>query len=198
MRGFEWSVDGQRMIVDQGVFEYMAGECRRGSRSAANHNTLCFVDADQADFFGSFRCGRRPDVEIRLYAAGADGFVLEGAHNGFANLPGAPRHVRRFEASADAILICDRIEGRPDRACSIGFLLHPDAHVEAFGNEARITRNDSDIEMTSTLPISIEDAVWWPDMGNEWPTHRLRIWIERGVSATTTLLRVANGRRRIG
>lgn len=196
--GFEWSVDGQRMIVDQGVFEYGAGERRRESRCAANHNTLCIMGADQADFFGSFRCGRRPDVEIRHYAVRADGFVLEGAHNGFAHLPGAPCHVRRFEASANAILICDRIEGRPNRACSIGFLLHPDARVEAFGNKAQIKRGDSDIEMTSTLPILIEDAVWWPDMGDERPTHRLRIWVDRGVSEATTILRVANGGRKIG
>src|SRR4051812_1800539 len=31
---FEWSIDGQRIVVDQGVFEYAAGERRRRSRSA--------------------------------------------------------------------------------------------------------------------------------------------------------------------
>jgi uncharacterized heparinase superfamily protein len=194
---FEWSVDGQRMIVDQGVFEYVAGERRRRSRAAESHNTLCFVDADQADFFSAFRCGRRPDVEVRRFEAGAEGFFLEGAHNGFANLAGAPRHVRRVEASADAIFLCDRIEGHRDRLCSIGFLLHPDARVEAVGHAARIWRGGA-IEMTSTLPIAIEEAVWWPNMGEERPTRRLRIWIDCAVNEVATSLRVAGGAQKNG
>ena len=57
---FEWSLRGERIIVDPGVYEYVAGPRRAASRSAASHNTLCFDGLDQADFFGAFRCGRRP------------------------------------------------------------------------------------------------------------------------------------------
>ena len=57
---FEWSVKGEPVIVDQGVFEYNVGERRARARAAASHNTLCFDGADQADFFGSFRCGEGP------------------------------------------------------------------------------------------------------------------------------------------
>ena len=35
-------VAGKRLIVDQGVYEYVAGERRQRARSAASHNTLCF------------------------------------------------------------------------------------------------------------------------------------------------------------
>ena len=52
---FELSVGGQRLIVDQGVFEYISGEKRQRARAASSHNTLCFENADQADFFGAFR-----------------------------------------------------------------------------------------------------------------------------------------------
>ena len=62
---FEWSVGTQRVFVDQGVFEYIPGARRQAARSAASHNTLCLEGADQADFFGAFRCGRRPNVEVR-------------------------------------------------------------------------------------------------------------------------------------
>jgi glycosyltransferase involved in cell wall biosynthesis len=185
---FEWSVAGQRLIVDQGVFEYVAGNRRQESRSAANHNTLCFADADQADFFGAFRCGRRPNVEILEYAPRADGFALAGTHNGFRHLPGRPRHVRRFEARPREIRIQDRIEGRPDRTASIGFLLHPGAHVEVSGHVARIVCRAAKIEMLSTLPICVEQAVWWPDMGCEHATHRLRIDVAPGVREVQTTL----------
>jgi hypothetical protein len=44
--------------------------------------------------------------------------------------------------------------------------------------------------MTSTLPIGVEGAVWWPDMGCEKPTTRLRIRLQTGVSEVATELRV--------
>ena len=99
---FEWSVAGQRIIVDQGVFEYISGERRRRSRTAESHNTLCFEGADQADFFGAFRCGRRPNVKILKYEPSEDGFVLEGTHDGFAHLDGAPRHIRSLRRPSQA------------------------------------------------------------------------------------------------
>ena len=130
---FEWSVDGQRIIVDPGVFEYVAGEKRARSRSASAHNTLCFSGADQAEFFGAFRCGRRPDVTVHRFEPGPASFVLEGSHDGFAILPGKPRHSRRFEASATRLLIQDSISGQPDRPAALHFLFHPDVHVEQHG-----------------------------------------------------------------
>ena len=57
---FEWSVGGRRVIVDQGVYEYVDGARRRTARSAMSHNTLCIEGFDQAEFFGDFRVGRRP------------------------------------------------------------------------------------------------------------------------------------------
>jgi uncharacterized heparinase superfamily protein len=187
---FEWSVARERIIVDQGVFEYNAGERRQRARSASSHNTLCFDDADQTDFFGSFRCGRRPNVETTAYEQTDDGFVLEGTHDGFKNLPGMPRHVRRFEINQCEIVIRDRIEAYPDRPASIGFLLHPEAHVEVAGAVVWIVTGTAEIRMTSTLPIGVEGAVWWPDMGCEKPTTRLRIRLQTGVSEVATELRV--------
>jgi uncharacterized heparinase superfamily protein len=190
---FEWSVAGERIIVDQGVFEYLAGERRRRSRAAESHNTLCFQGADQADFFGAFRCGRRPDVETLAWEPRTDGFVLEGTHDGFKHLTGAPRHVRRFEADRAGIVIHDRIEGQPDRPASIGFLLHPQAVIEVAGREAVIRREAGKIKirMSSTLPIEVEDAVWWPDMGHEKQTHRLQVRLLPGVRAATTSFLIA-------
>lgn len=187
---FEWSVEGKRIIVDQGVYEYNAGHRRQASRSAASHNTLCFEDADQADFFGAFRCGRRPDVEVGAYEETAQGFVLEGTHDGFRHLPGAPRHIRRFEVAPERIVIRDRLEGRPDRRATIGFLLHPECRIEVTGTNARIVRGATQIQMTSTLPIRVEVAVWWPDMGCERATKRLRVSLEAGISELVTKLRI--------
>ena len=183
---FEWSVGGERIIVDQGVYEYNAGGRRQRSRAASNHNTLCLDDIDQADFFGAFRCGRRPDVEVLAYEESVDGFVLEGTHDGFRTLRGSPRHVRRFEAASDRLVIHDRIEGSPNRPASIGFLLHPECHAEVAGLEARVARGAAHFRLTSSLPIRLEDAVWWPDMGCERATKRLVIRPTTADATATT------------
>jgi len=187
---FEWSVRGTRMIVDQGVFEYVAGERRQRSRSTECHNTLCFEGANQADFFGAFRCGRRPNVKILGFEPTSDGFVIEGTHDGFANLKGAPRHARHFEVHGTNVVLTDRIDGKPEVPASVGFLLHPDVQVELSGNEALMQRNASRVRMSSTLLIHVEDAVWWPNMGYEEPTTRLRLRFPRGVRTASTTLQI--------
>jgi uncharacterized heparinase superfamily protein len=183
---FELSIAGRRVIVDQGVFEYSAGEKRQRARSASSHNTLCFEGADQAEFFGAFRCGRRPDVRVLNYEARADGFALEGTHNGFQNLTGEPRPVRRFDVTPRRIAIHDRIDGRAAQALRIGFLLHPEIEAEAEGRVATLKSGCAAIKVTSSEPISIEPAVWWPDMGTELKTSRLVIRLAPPMRAVTT------------
>lgn len=173
---FEWSVAGQRVFVDQGVYEYVVGDRRNISRAASSHNTLSIDGTDQADFFGSFRCGRRPSVSVRRWESLSDGFVLEGSHDGFSHLPGRPIHVRCFEVSAKSLVIRDRIEGRTNREVRIGYLLHPDVTVEINDNSALLRLKSGErIELLVTAPLRCETAVWWPDMGHEIETQRLVI-----------------------
>lgn len=177
---FEWSVGGERLIVDQGVFEYVAGDKRRQSRSAMNHNTLCFEGADQADFFGAFRCGRRPDVAVRAYRQLEDGFVLEGSHDGFRSLSGRLHHVRSFEATARTLEISDRIEGETSAPARVGLLLHPEASVSGGNREFMLSRRKATVRLRSSHPVVVEPAVWWPDMGTEIATSRLVMRLHPG------------------
>ena len=64
---FEWSVMGQRVFVDPGVFEYHQGPARIYSRSTSSHNTLTIDSCDQSEFFGSFRVGRRAIVRTEHF-----------------------------------------------------------------------------------------------------------------------------------
>jgi uncharacterized heparinase superfamily protein len=187
---FEWSVDGKRMIVDQGVFEYFSGERRQRARSASSHNTLCIGEADQADFFGSFRCGRRPNSTVRDYEQRASGFVLVGSHDGFRHLCGSPVHVRRFDADESSIRIVDRLEGAPTTAAHIGFLLHPDVAVTVEDRAATLTCREARARICCNKPMAIEYAVWWPDMGRELATRRLLIRYEPGDPEIETRLEI--------
>jgi uncharacterized heparinase superfamily protein len=171
---FELSLGGARFIVDQGVFEYSAGVRRQASRSAAHHNTLCLDDADQAAFFSSFRVGRRPRAKLIEFRPSDDGFMLEGEHDGFAYLRGAPRHRRRFLLGGSILRIDDRIEGSSDRGGRIGFLLHPDVTtVRISDHSIRLQRGATQALLTCNAPVAVEPAMWWPDLGAEIVTSRL-------------------------
>jgi uncharacterized heparinase superfamily protein len=180
---FEWSVRSRRIIVDQGVFQYVAGEKRQRARCASSHNTLCIEGGDQADFFGAFRCGRRPNVTVRTWEPGADGFILEGSHDGFKRLPGAPVHIRRFEATSARLHICDRLESSEPVACSVSFLLHPEVSAKVMGTMVRLVSGPVTIAASSSHPFALEDAVWWPDMGHEVVTKRLRVTLPAAARA---------------
>ena len=189
---FEWSAGGSRIVVDQGVFEYVAGTRRQASRAAGSHNTLSLDGADQADFFGAFRCGRRPNVMVRRWEPRAEGFVLEGAHDGFTRLSGAPRHVRRVEASSAGVVVHDRIEGSTDRTARMGFLLHPQVACESVDRSIVLRRGGISARLNSTVPLAIEPAVWWPDMGRELATWRIVGTLPAGVREARTELAVVN------
>jgi uncharacterized heparinase superfamily protein len=181
---FEWSLAGERVIVDQGVFEYVAGPRRQASRSAATHNTLCLDGADQAEFFGAFRVGHRPNVELLRYEPGDDGFTLEARHDGFARLPGRPIHRRTFIATSNRLRIEDRIDGDPTAPARISLLLAPSIQPEIVESEGvRLSGARASAHLTASAPFAIEDAVWWPDMGVEVPTKRLVISLAPGESA---------------
>lgn len=178
---FELSVEGERIVVDPGVYEYIDGPRRRASRSASSHNTLCFEGLDQADFFGAFRCGRRPNVIVSDLVCEPDRLAFEGTHDGFA----PNKHVRTFDSTPGAVRIVDRLSG-PPRAARIGFLLHPEVEVIKDEAGAALTRGAARMRFRASLPISCEDAVWWPDMGCERPTRRLCLDVAPGTDQVTT------------
>jgi len=182
---FEWSVRGKRLIVDQGVYEYVAGDRRANARSSRTHNTLSIAGYEQADFFGDFRVGRRPRPEVLRFNATEEGFVMEGRHNGYAPLT----HVRRFEVTANDVTVIDRVEGALASDVAVGLLLHPDANPSASGADIRIAFGDCSVMLRASVPFAIEPAVWWPDLGNEVPTTRLVAHWPSGVTtASFTLL----------
>jgi hypothetical protein len=45
-----------------------------------------------------------------------------------------------------------------------------------------LVRDDARVVVRSSHSFSIEDAVWWPDMGHELRTHRLVITIPPGTN----------------
>ncbi|MEX2529124.1 MAG: alginate lyase family protein [Gemmatimonadota bacterium] len=99
---FEWTVAGVRVVVDAGVAEYQ-GPLRPYSRSTAAHNTVTVDDADQSEFWSSFRVARRARARVEKWGVGAG--VGAGARTGVATADaggaGAAADASRPAAAAD-------------------------------------------------------------------------------------------------
>lgn len=176
MLSFELSLDGRRMIVDQGVYEYIPGPRRDAARAAASHNTLAVEGADQADFFGAFRFGRRGRITRCQWQETGDGAHLSGAHDGYAILPGAPVHRRDVDIGPGGLILRDRLDGPASApAAQAGLLLHPQAEARQQPDGAwQVTGPEGQgLRIACSLPLQAEPAVWWPDMGREIATTRL-------------------------
>lgn len=192
---FEWSVGGRRIIVDQGTHQNLQGPKRQASRATASHNTVTIDDANQGDFYGAHRCGRRPKAQVMAFEADAHGFRLEGLHDGYARLEGAPVHRRIFQVSQNHIEIEDIIEwthsSKPDVVCSSSLLLHPGCDIRMDGRRAMITHGGIHVHIESDTDWQLEEAEWYPDLHVIERTKRLRCQIDPNLAVSKlTLMRV--------
>jgi uncharacterized heparinase superfamily protein len=147
---FELSLSGRRVIVDSGTFDYVPSDMRAYCRSTAAHNTVTIDDEDQAEFWGAFRVGRRGRPHDVAHATTADGFTLEGWHDGYRYLAAKATHRRRFEWSQNGTLrIVDNVTAaRPVRAAA-RLHLHPAARMNGeVGNHMHFTCGDVSFSVT--------------------------------------------------
>jgi uncharacterized heparinase superfamily protein len=174
---FELSLAGRRVVVDAGVFGYEADERRRFARSTRAHNTVEVEGEDQCEFWAAFRVGRRGRPRDVVFRERPGGFALEGWHDGYARLAGAPRHARRFAWHADGVLLVrDRVEaGRSVRARS-RLHLHPECRIEAVeGSAARVAHPGGVFQVRFAGPgeLRIEPSRHFPRFGLELATSAL-------------------------
>lgn len=180
MLAIEWSLKGHRIIVDQGVFQYLAGEKRHASRSAMFHNTLCIEGLDQAQFFGAFRSAGRARLLDRSVERDGDVLQVAAGHDGFRR-GGGPVHYRRARLSPRHIRIEDRLDGQSSRPARIAFLLHPAVRTEQVAaGKVRLTCGKAAALVAASADLAVEPAVWWPDMGVELATSRLVMVLRPG------------------
>jgi uncharacterized heparinase superfamily protein len=185
---FELSLAGQRVVVDAGVFGYQADERRRFARSTGAHNTVEIDGEDQCEFWAAFRVARRGRPRDVVFRERPGGFALEGWHDGYARLAGAPRHARRFAWHADGVLLVrDRVEaGRRVRACS-RLHLHPDCRVEAVEASAvRVAHPGGVFQVRFAGPgaLRVEASRHFPAFGREVATSALAFRTEGAALET--------------
>jgi uncharacterized heparinase superfamily protein len=122
---FEWSLGGQRVIVNSGTSCYGQSAERQRQRSTAAHNTVEVDGENSSEVWSGFRVARRAypgDVEL---AQTADQLQVGGSHDGYQRLPGCVTHSRQWTLGGDRLHVLDTLSGHP-RSAIARFHLHPD------------------------------------------------------------------------
>jgi len=170
---FEWSVAGQRVLIDPGVFEYNAGTLRSFSRSTLNHNTVSLDDEDQTEFWKAFRVGRRAHIVSREVKIEDNSISVSAAHDGYTRLEGKPVHSRKILMTPNKIQIDDFILcGRGQRATS-RLMLAPDIQVEKSRQQYFLVGKKLKIAISCVYPISIKETFCFLNFGHKHKTKQL-------------------------
>ena len=172
---FEWSVAGQRVFIDPGVFEYNSGALRAFSRSTLNHNTVTLDDEDQTEFWKAFRVGRRASIINRDVKIVDNGISVLAEHNGYSRLPGKPLHRRKILMTPKKIKIDDFVlNGQAQRATS-RLMLAPEIDIEKKGQQYFLIGKKFKIAIECNYPISIAETLCFLNFGHKYPTKQLVI-----------------------
>ena len=128
---YELAIDGRRVVVDSGVFDYERSQERVYARSTRAHNTIIVDGEEQSEVWGVFRVARRARPYKSHIEQVNDGSVLfKGAHDGYTRLPGKPIHWRSVTYDGkESWKIEDRLEGEGHHRIESYVHVHPDYQV---------------------------------------------------------------------
>src|SRR6185503_1350755 len=170
---YELAVNGRRMIVDSGVYDYEHSRQRAYARSTRAHNTVTVDDEEQSEIWGVFRVARRARPTFGWAKMTSDDHaVFEGAHDGYTRLPGALIHRRRIEYDGHSHwLVVDRMEGTGRHRANSYIHLHPDFTADIEGRRVSIRDTAghewASFEMLDDGEISLEESWYYPEFGRE-------------------------------
>jgi uncharacterized heparinase superfamily protein len=147
---FEWSLGGQRIIVNSGTSCYGTSAERVRQRSTSAHSTVQVNGMDSSEVWSGFRVGRRAvpgPIEIEQSASQ---LRVAASHDGYRRLPGRVRHRRRWTLSPDGLGVADTLEGR-FRDAIARFHLHPEVSMHADSTPTPLAWRAGPWAMTASI-----------------------------------------------
>jgi len=187
MFSYELSLQGCRVIVDSGIYDYENSELRRYGRSTAAHNTVEIDEVDQSEIWGAFRVARRAFPKDVVWKQSEGGFLLSGRHTGYERLPGKPKHSReiRWDGKRDEMSIRDTVSARTPVKSVSRIHLHPECSIKEREDQSFIVeypKGTFRIDVLGVDTISIENGWYFPEFGKSLKNIVIELRVE-GVNA---------------
>lgn len=182
----EASIDGKRLLVDGGVFNYEDDAMRAYCRGTAAHNTLMIDGLDQCDVYSRFRMGRRGwPTGFRYGETGGFGWAL-AAHDAYRST-GVPRVERFVACRGQGPWICiDRALGHGRHTLASWLHIHPDWRVEPVAEgEVRLTLGETRLRLRALGPCTMTVGEGWycPEFGVRMENAAIRFDCEAALPA---------------
>ncbi len=171
----EFSLYGQRVLVNSGVSVYGCGEERQRQRSTAAHNTLVIDGQNSSEVWAGFRVGRRARIIERQAGVESGALWVKSAHNGYRALNGSPIHIRTWRLGQNELEVIDEVEGRGFHRLDVVWRLHPDITL------LRVSATEAELRGQAFLvslicegcTLNVEPTTWHPRFGTSVNTHQL-------------------------
>jgi uncharacterized heparinase superfamily protein len=181
---FEWSLGGERVVVDSGTSLYAEGGERLRQRGTAAHNTVVVDGRDSSEVWKAFRDARRAyprDVQVEL---SGEPWRVAATHDGYRRLRGRVVHRREWQFGHDALYVVDRVDGEHAFAHS-RFHFHPSVDVQMHGAKAGELRTAGG--RAATFAISngrgwLEPSTYHPEFGCSVPNTCLVVELRSGLA----------------
>lgn len=163
---FEWSLFGQRVLVNSGTSEWGDSPERARQRGTAAHNTVVVNGEDSSDLAVGGRGARRARVfDIELGRAG-ECAVVRASHDGYHRPLRKLTHTREWRVLPGELQVKDRLSGRYREAVA-RFHLHPEVEVQTdeHGLLLVLPKGETchmDIRGGS---VEIQPSTWHPEFG---------------------------------
>lgn len=183
---FELSLDGHRVIVDSGTCNYEEGPLRSFCRSTRAHNTVEIEGEDQAEFWASFRVGRRGRPrDVESVVSSNESLYVCGWHDGYRHLPGRPLHRRALTWSTDRrLMIHDEIHSQLAVSSVSRLHLHPDCRIREQGSHHAVLEHPTgsvSVNFTGSGNLTHSHSVCCPRFGRPVETEVL-LWAAHGTN----------------
>jgi hypothetical protein len=165
---YELVINGRRVVVDTGVYDYEDSNERRISRATRSHNTIAIDGCEQIDIWGKFRVGRRPQVYPGTIRATETEIVFEGSYVPYWGRSSAVCHERKVKYQPGCWVIADTVRGRKNGNINNYIHLAPGIQLEQRGRSWYICEQEkliAEIIFDPATQVSLEDGWYYPEFG---------------------------------
>jgi uncharacterized heparinase superfamily protein len=168
---YELAIEGRRVVVDSGVFDYEPGHERTYARSTRAHNTVVVDGEEQSEVWGVFRVARRArPIQGRIEKTEDGAVLFEGAHNGYRRLTGKPIHHRRIRSDEQGSwMVMDELTGAGIHQMETIIHIHPDFTIVRSGEQSFRIEDCGNliaiVEVLSICQATVEPGCYFPEFG---------------------------------